>query len=236
MNKKTNVSPDGKSPMVGVEGAWPMLFRATGVLGLVLAKPCSSGHYKTCWPRLIPMVVIVVCMAWYLFSYPSVLELSKYDSSIDFIGFCINVTLIALAFVLSVRRRRETCDLLEGLQGTQEPARAWASFASCLLAVLYALFCLVQNYTLLELELEAIAHCAMMTFISLLMPSFLDLCSMALIDALHKAYKGKVHRLERNLRAVSHCFQPWSLADFSSLQVLHIFLCEYSIDWLLVSV
>lgn len=222
MFKKTSVSPDRKNPMVGVEGAWPVLFKAMGVLGLVLAKRCPFGYYKVCWLRLIPMVAIVASMGWYLYSYPSVLELSKYDLFLDYLVFSFNVILIAYAFVLALYRRRETCVLLEGLQGTQEPPRAWVSFASCLLAVLYVLFYLGKNYTLLEPDLEAVAHCVMMTFIAPLMPSFLDLCLMAVIDALHKAYKVKVHQMERNLRRVSLFFHSRSLTDFSVLQVVSI--------------
>lgn len=216
MNKNNSVSPGRESTMVGVEESWPLLFKVMGLLGLVLAKRNPSGCYETSWLRLIPMGAIMTSMCWCLFTYPHMFYIQTYDTLLEVVTLSISVILTAYAFVLAIHSRRETCILFAGLKGTQEPTRMRVFVASSLLGLLYTLFYLGTNYFLLEFK--SVAHWIFMTLTLPLMPSLLDLVLVALIDALHKAYKGKVHQLSRSLR--QQCFQTWSSSDFKVLQVI----------------
>ncbi|ROT72853.1 hypothetical protein C7M84_008753 [Penaeus vannamei] len=207
MQKRISVSDTDMSAKVGVEGAWPVLFRVMGILGFIVAKRRPSGHYETCWPRLIPMVAIMTSVSCYLFIFPHSLNTRNYDSFIHVSVAATSIGLAFNAFAVAVLKRRATCSLFQALDGTQRPPKAWVSILSSVLFAAYVVFCGFKNYLTMHLFTDSIPY-LITTLPSPIVFSLLDFYLIALIDAIHKAHKGKVEQGHRRLRRPSGSFPP----------------------------
>lgn len=205
--------------LVGVEGAWPMLFRLMGVLGFFLAKRSPSGHYKTSWPRLLPMAAITSSLSWFFCTRCGFNGVVDYDSIVGVVLSNINLVLVVYAFAVAVYRRRETCCLFQALDGTLRPPKKWVSVAFALLFLLYTAFSLFSYSFVIDMATRSIGYLVSMTFFVTIIPMLLDLYVMALIDALHKAYKARVERIDKTLRQAPQGLPSIPLA-FKILQVV----------------
>lgn len=211
------------SARVGVEGAWPVLFRVMGILGFIVAKRRPSGHYETCWPRLIPMVAIMTSVSCYLFAFPHSFNNRNYDSFIRSFLAGVNIGLAFNAFAVAVLKRRATCSLFQALDGTQRPPKAWVSIVSSVLFVAYVAFYGCKNYLILHLYTDSILYLVSFTLLFPTVSSLLDMYLIALIDAVHKAHNGKVEQMDRRLSRPSQHLRPplpgtaFQVSDFTNV-------------------
>lgn len=198
LNEKMRRFSDAEEPaLVGVEGSWPVLFRASGVLGFVLPRRRPSGHYEPFWPRLLPMAAIVSAMGWHLFTFPFSFTDVAYDAFADITSYSLNVVYITHAFGVAVYRRRETRQLLRGLEGTQEPAKAWVSVAGSLVFILHTALYFAINYLIVSWDSLYTFHWVCMTLIFPVLPLLFALYLASLIHALAQVYRRTAKELGR---------------------------------------
>lgn len=217
LNEKMRRFSDAEEPaLVGVEGSWPVLFRASGVLGFVLPRRRPSGHYEPSWPRLLPMATIVAAMGWYIFTFPYSFTDVAYDAFADVACYSLNAIYIAHAFGVAVYRRRETCQLLQGLEGTQDPAKAWVSVAGTLVVLLHTALYFGINFLIGSWNSDNILHWVCMTLICPVLPSLLVLYLASLIHAITQVYK----RTAKELGQVCAEGRSWTSSDLRLNRVL----------------
>lgn len=197
LKKSGRVSDVEEPPLVGIEGSWPVLFRASGVLGFVLPRRRPSGHYEPFWPRLLPMAAIVSAMGWHLFTFPFSFTDVAYDAFADITSYSLNVVYITHAFGVAVYRRRETRQLLRGLEGTQEPAKAWVSVAGSLVFILHTALYFAINYLIVSWDSLYTFHWVCMTLIFPVLPLLFALYLASLIHALAQVYRRTAKELGR---------------------------------------
>lgn len=194
--KKNSVASAAKrSDMVGVERAWPVLFWVIGVLGFVLPKRHPSGRYRTSWLGIFPMVTLTPLMCWYVLTYQTQFTDNSYDQLVDLLPYSTCTFLIAFTFALAIHKRRETCILLEGLDGRLKPARAWLSLACSLLLLLDIGLLLLHNYSVVGGVNLPILSWFTMTLIYPVLPVLVDLHIANSIRALNQVYIGTLSRI-----------------------------------------
>lgn len=201
--EKSGGAPAEEKPLVGVEGAWPVLVRLMGVLGFVLPKRRSAGHYETSYARLIPMVVIAVALFWHLLVFPRNFTNVAYDQLMDSLAYATNFVYIIYAFVAALFRRRETCKLFGSLDGKLKPARTWVSFVVFLFFSLYVAFFLAMDFYIMDWTDVSFLHCICLTMTIPLLPSFLDLYLAVLIHAVAQVHREWAEQVSRSGR-------PWA--------------------------
>ncbi|ROT72852.1 hypothetical protein C7M84_008752 [Penaeus vannamei] len=195
--KKNSAAPAAKqSDMVGVERAWPVLFWVAGVLGFVLPKRQPSGHYRTSWVRLFPMVTITPLMCWFIFTYQVLFTNNSYDQVVDLLTYSACASLVAFTFALAIYKRRETCILFEGLSGKLKPAGKWVSLACSLLLLLDVGLFLLNNYSVVDRIINLpILGWFTMTMIYPVLPLLVDLHVAHSVRALNQVYAGTLSRI-----------------------------------------
>lgn len=185
----------GRRAAVGVEGAWPVLFRTMGVLGFVLPQRHRSGLYRIAWIRVIPMLIVVAVMLWYLCTYRVTYTNNSYDVYVDLFPAVTCMIVLVCNFALAIRKRRETCGLLKGLDGALKPSPVWMSIAfSALFVMDIAMFNFV-NYVFYAGTYSSLVECVISTLIYPAFPLLLDLHVMHLIRALNQVYAATLSRV-----------------------------------------
>lgn len=197
-----------EEPLVGVEGAWPVLFRLMGVLGFVLPRRRSSGHYEIAYVRLIPMVGITAAIGWHFLRFEKKFTNVAYDVFMDIVLYTANVANIFYAFAVALYRRQETCRFFGSLDGTLKPARTWVSCAVFLFFSLFVAFFLGLNYIMLDWADVSLFHWICLTLIISSLPSFLDLYLATLISAVVQMYRRLVDGLSRRARPRTQLGHP----------------------------
>ncbi|ROT72847.1 hypothetical protein C7M84_008747 [Penaeus vannamei] len=190
-----------EEPLVGVERAWPVLLRLMGVLGFVLPRRRSSGHYEIAYVRLIPMVGITAVIGWHSLTFPKKFTDVAYDVFMDILSYITGFAHVVYAFAVALHRRRETCRFFESLDGTLKPARTWVSCAAFLFFSLFVAFFLGLNYNIADWTNISSLHWICFTLIMSLLPAFLDLYLMILINAVARRYRGLVRLLPSGRRS-----------------------------------
>ncbi|ROT72848.1 hypothetical protein C7M84_008748 [Penaeus vannamei] len=197
-----------KKPLVGVEGAWPVLLRLMGGLGFVLPRRRSSGHYEIAYVRLIPMVGITAAISWHFLRFEKKFTNVAYDVFMDIVLYTANVANIFYAFAVALYRRQDTCRFFGSLDGTLKPARTWVSCAAFLFFSLFVAFFLGLNYIMLDWADVSLFHWICLTLIISSLPSFLDLYLATLISAVVQMYRRLADGLSRRARPRTQLGHP----------------------------
>lgn len=225
--KKNSAAPAAKqSDMVGVERAWPVLFWVAGVLGFVLPKRQPSGHYRTSWVRLFPMVTITPLMCWFIFTYQVLFTNNSYDQVVDLLTYSACASLVAFTFALAIYKRRETCILFEGLSGKLKPAGKWVSLACSLLLLLDVGLFLLNNYSVVDRIINLpILGWFTMTMIYPVLPLLVDLHVAHSVRALNQVYAGTLSRI-----LPGGSFSSWTRGPVEGLPVqVRKLYCHHSV-------
>lgn len=197
-----------RKPLVGVEGVWPVLVRLMGVLGFVLPKRHSSGHYEVSYVRLIPMVSITASLCWHLLTFPKKFTSVAYDVVMDILLYTTNAAYIFCAFAVALYRRRETCTFFESLDRILKPVRTWVSFVVFLFLSLYISFFLGLNYIMVNWDNLSLFHWICLSFTISLLPSFLDLYLATLIHAVVRMYRNLAKQVSHRARPLTSLGHP----------------------------
>lgn len=207
--KENSGAPAAKgSEMVGMQKACPVLFWVMSILGFVLPKRRPSGHYRTSWVRLFPMMTITPLTFWYVFNYQTQFTDNSYDQVADLLAYSTCTFTIAFTFALAIHKRRETCILLEGLDGKLKPPRTWLSLAGVLLFLLDFGLLLLFNYFFVASGNFSILKWFTMTLIYPALPLLVDFYIASSICALNQVYDGIMDKILRRSK-----FSAWTLGS-----------------------
>lgn len=186
---------DDSGDLVGVDRAWPVLFKVMGVLGFVLPKRHPRGHYEPSWVRLVPVVLITCSMCWFLLTYPVKFTEVAYDGTLALLTYIICNGSVIYTFAVGIYKRHELCSLFAGLEGTLKPCRTYVTVISTFLFALYCVAWLFMNYWIVNWETVSLLYCLSMTFNSPLVLALMDLYVFYLIGALCQAYAKATKRV-----------------------------------------
>ncbi|XP_042885023.1 uncharacterized protein LOC122261429 [Penaeus japonicus] len=164
-------------------------------LGFVLPQRRPSGNYETSWVRLIPMMTIAAILVWHLYTYRITFINGAYDVYVDLFLSVTCIIVIAVAFVLAVCKRRETCNLFKALDGKLESSRVWVSVALSSLFIMDLSLFVTVNYVCFAGTFSSLVECLILALVYPIIPLLLDLHVIHLMRALNQVYSGTLSRV-----------------------------------------